>query len=257
MDLGLTSRTALVLGSTSGLGYATASGLAAEGARVAFTGRRAELARQRAADHPGALGVGIDLTDPDGTGEAIASITERLGRIDILVLNSGGPPPGTAAELTRQDAAAAVETLLLAQIELVHQLLPPMREAGWGRIVAIGSSGVRQPIAGLVRSNLARAGLAGYLKTLAGEVAADGVTVNMVLPGRVETDRTAQLDEAKASAANTDATSVRQSSEAAIPAKRYGTPAEFAAATVFLCGTGAAYINGVQLRVDGGLVGSF
>src|ERR1700760_4959119 len=151
-------RSALVLGSTSGLGLAVAAGLAAEGARTAFSVRR-----------------------------GLAAVIDAYGRVDILVLNSGGPPPGTAAELTAEQMETSLRTLLLAHIDLVSLVLPGMRERKWGRIVAIGSSGVQQPIAGLARSNAARAGLAGYLKTLAAEVASDRVTVNMVLPGRIGT----------------------------------------------------------------------
>jgi 3-oxoacyl-[acyl-carrier protein] reductase len=147
-----------------------------------------------------------------------------------------------------------VETLLLAQIRLVSLVLPRMRRDGWGRVLAIGSSGVQAPIPNLVRSNVARAGLAAYLKTLAGEVARDGVTVNMILPGRIDTDRVTALDENNARRRGIDAAAVREQSQASIPAGRYGTPAEFADVAVFLCSERASYVTGAQVRVDGGAI---
>jgi 3-oxoacyl-[acyl-carrier protein] reductase len=136
-------------------------------------------------------------------------------------------------------------------------VLPAMRERGWGRILAIGSSGVQQPIPNLVRSNVARAGLAAYLKTLAGEVARDGVTVNMILPGRIDTDRVAGLDANQAERRGIDIESVRKQSEGSIPAGRYGKPVEFADVAAFLCSERASYVTGSQVRVDGGLISGF
>ena len=249
-------RSALVLGSTSGLGLAVAEGLADEGVRTAFSGRRRELALRAAEGHDEALGLELDVADADSMRRGIAQVTDAFGPIDILVLNSGGPPPGTAADLSPDEMAASLATLLLAQIRAVSLVLPGMRQRKWGRIVAIGSSGIDQPIAGLARSNAARAGLAGYLKTLATEVAADGVTVNMVLPGRIATGRVAELDGARAAATGQDLATVRERAVRAIPAGRYGTPEEFASAVVFLCSGRASYITGTRLRVDGGMVTS-
>jgi 3-oxoacyl-[acyl-carrier protein] reductase len=256
MELGLTGRTALVVGSTSGLGLAIAQGLGAEGARVVLSGRREDLANDHAAALPEAIGVRIDLTDPSSVDNAVAQARSAFGEIDVLVLNSGGPPPGSAVDLSSEDMASSVETLLLAQIRLASLVLPTMRREGWGRVLAIGSSGVQQPIPHLVRSNVARAGLAAYLKTLAGEVARDGVTVNMVLPGRIDTDRVTALNEANAKRLGTDAATVREQSQASIPAGRYGTPAEFADVAVFLCSERASYVTGAQIRVDGGAISS-
>jgi 3-oxoacyl-[acyl-carrier protein] reductase len=180
-----------------------------------------------------------------------------FGGVDVLVLNSGGPPPGTAAEITPEQTADALHVLLLQQQRLVAAVLPAMRERRWGRIVAIGSSGVQQPLDRLALSNAGRAALAGYLKTLAAEVAADGVTVNMVLPGRIDTDRVAALDSAAAERTGTTPEQARAASESGIPARRYGRPEEFASAVVYLASAPAAYITGVQLRCDGGLVRSF
>lgn len=254
MDLKLAGRSALVLGSTSGLGLAIAQGLAGEGARTAFTGRRGEVAGRAAADYPGSVGLELDLADAGSASEGVDAAVAALGAIDILVLNSGGPPPGAAADLTADGMAASLTTLLLSQISIVSRLLPEMRSRRWGRILAIGSSGIDQPIQGLVRSNAGRAALAGYLKTLAGEVAADGVTVNMVLPGRIETSRTAELDANRAQATGVDAAAVRARAEQAIPAGRYGTTEEFASVAVFLCSDRASYVTGTRLRVDGGMV---
>lgn len=256
MDLLIKGRSALVLGSTSGLGLAVAEGLAAEGARTAFTGRRGDAARAAAADCPEAIGLELDLADPDSARRGLARAIDAHGPVDILVLNSGGPPPGTAADLTPEQLEASLRTLLLAHIDLVSLVLPGMRERKWGRIVALGSSGVQQPIAGLARSNAARAGLAGYLKTLAAEVAADRVTVNLVLPGRIGTGRVAEIDANRAKNTGQDIETVRAQSLATIPAGRYGTPAEFAAAAVFLASERASYITGSQVRVDGGLIAS-
>ncbi len=254
MDLQLTGRTALVVGSTSGLGLAIATALSAEGVAVAVTGRRADIAGKVAADLEGAVGVALDLTDPASVDAGVREAQAALGELDILVLNSGGPPPGAAAGLTVDGLQEALRTLLTSQVQLVSLLLPGMRERGWGRVVAVGSSGVQQPIANLARSNVARAGLASYLKTLSGEVGRDGVTVNMVLPGRIDTGRVAALDEAAAQRRGDDAATVRRDSEASIPLGRYGRPAEFADVATFLCSPRASYVSGAQIRVDGGAI---
>ena len=257
MDLGLKGRTALVAGSTSGLGLSVARALAEEGARVAVSGRRGEVAREQAAALPGAVGVAVDLADPGSAARLAADVVEQLGPVDVLVLNSGGPPPGTAEGLSAEQVRTAIDTLLLRQVELVSAVLPGMRERGWGRIVGLGSSGVQQPLARLALSNIARAGLAAYLKTLAGEVARDGVTVNMVLPGRIATDRVASLDRAAAEREGAEVADVEARSRASIPAGRYGRPEEFAAVVAFVCSDLASYVTGEQIRCDGGLVRSY
>jgi 3-oxoacyl-[acyl-carrier protein] reductase len=256
MNLDIEGRVALVCASTAGLGLASARALADEGAHVVVSGRRADLARDIAAELPKASWVEVDLTRPTAADDLVDAATRAAGQIDILVLNGPGPAPGTAATLDAQAAATAVETLLLGHIRLVDRVLPGMRERGWGRIVAVGSSGVVAPLPNLAASNAGRAALAGYLKTLATEVAADGVTVNMVVPGRIATDRVAQLDQAAADRTNRTPDEVRAASEAAIPARRYGRPAEFGATVAFLAGAQASYVTGSIVRCDGGLVSS-
>jgi 3-oxoacyl-[acyl-carrier protein] reductase len=253
MDTGLQGRTAIVPGSSSGLGLAVARALAAEGANVVLAGRRGELVQKEAAELPSAVGVEVDIADPDAPATLVAE-AERFGPVDVLVLNGGGPPPGMAADFTPEQFTAAVNLLVQPHLRLVAAVLPGMRERGFGRIVAVGSSGVQQPIEGLVASNAARAALAGYLKTLAGEVAADGVTVNMVLPGRIDTDRGAVLDRAVAERSGTTPEEQRARAEAAIPSGRYGTPEEFAAVVTFLASAAASYVTGEQVRCDGGMI---
>lgn len=257
MKLGIGDRTALVAGSTSGLGLATARALAEEGAKVVVAGRRGELAATEAAKLPRAVGVRADLAQPDGPEQLVNTAADHFGPVDILVLNNGGPPPGLAAEMDDTDAQNALDQLFVNQKRLVDLVLPGMRQQGWGRVVAIGSSGVQQPLANLALSNVARSALAAYLKTLSREVAGDGVTVNMALPGRIDTDRVTALDRARADREGASMAEVQQQSQAAIPVGRYGTPDEFAAVVAFLCSAGAAYVTGEQLRCDGGLVGSF
>ena len=254
MDLGLRGRTAVVAASTGGLGEAVARALAAEGASIVVSGRRGERARQLAAELPSAVGVEVDLTDERGPAALVEAATSAFGPVDIAVLNGPGPKPGTAAGLTADDVEAALASLVKAQHRLVSLVLPGMRERGWGRVLAIGSSGVVSPLPGLAASNLGRAALAGYLKTLAGEVAADGVTVNLLLPGRVATDRVAALDEAAAGRTGRSVEQVQAESRSRIPAGRYGRPEEFGAVGAFLCSEAAGYVTGVALRCDGGLV---
>jgi len=256
MDIGVAGRTAVVLGSTSGLGWAVASTLADEGANVVLVGRREELVKERAASLPSAVGVVADITEPDGPATVLQAAEEAFGDVDILVLNGGGPPPAHAQDLDGDGIDRAVRLLLRPHVELVRGVLPGMRQRQWGRVVAIGSSGVQQPIPNLASSNVGRAALAGYLKSLSDDVAAEGVTVNMVLPGRIDTDRVVAIDKAAAERTGTTPEEARRESEASIPAGRYGTAEEFAAVVAFLAGERASYVTGEQVRCDGGLVRS-
>ncbi|WP_430296254.1 SDR family oxidoreductase [Sinomonas sp. B1-1] len=257
MDLGINGKAAFVAASTGGLGLAIARALAAEGARVAITGRRRERAERIAAELPGAVAVGGDLGTPAGAAEAVDRAEEALGQpIDIAVLNGPGPKPGAAAALGVDEIASAFDLLVRPHHALVSRVLPGMRERRWGRVLAVGSSGVTAPLPNLAVSNTGRAALAGYLKTLAAEVALDAVTVNLLLPGRIATDRVAELDSAAAKRRGTTLDEVQLESRRTIPARRYGTPEEFGAAAAFLCSAPASYITGVALRCDGGLIRS-
>lgn len=254
MDLGLTGRTALVLASTGGLGAATARALGAEGANVVITGRNVERAEEVAAELPSAIGVGCDLSEPDAAERLLEATRQAYGEPDVVVLNGPGPKPGTATDLGPGDARAAVDLLVETHIALMSLTLPAMRAAGWGRVLAVGSSGVQQPIPTLAASNVGRAALAAYLKALATQVAVDGVTVNMLLPGRIATDRVASLDEAAANRAGTSVEEARNATIAKIPTGRYGKPSEFGAVAAFLCSDAAAYVTGSQVRCDGGMI---
>ena len=254
MDLGLNGRTALVLASTGGLGAATARALGAEGANVVVSGRNAERAEQLAAELPSATAVQCDLSEPDAAERLVAATRAAYGDPDIVVLNGPGPKPGSATTLGPGDARAAVDLLVETHLALLTMTLPAMRAAGWGRILSVGSSGVQQPIPTLAASNVGRAALAAYLKTLATEVASDGVTVNMLLPGRIATDRVASLDAAAAERTGKTVEDTRNAAIATIPAGRYGDPAEFGAVAAFLCSDAASYVTGSQVRCDGGLI---
>jgi 3-oxoacyl-[acyl-carrier protein] reductase len=254
MDLQIADRVALVCSSTAGLGLATAKALAAEGCFVVVTGRRGEVARQIAAELGNALGLAVDLSQPGAADELVDAVLAETGRIDILVLNGPGPAPSAAADLDPDALHAAISLLAGNQVQLVRRTLPAMRERGWGRIVSVGSSGVVAPIPNLAASNFGRAALAGYLKTLSNEVAADGVTVNMVLPGRISTDRVTSVDAHNAARTGQDEAEVRAAAEAAIPIGRYGRPEEFGDVVAFLCGRQASYVTGSTVRCDGGLI---
>lgn len=254
MDTAIHGKVALVCGSTSGLGAASARALATEGARVVVTGRRADTAQQVAAELPSAVPIPADLFAADGPADLVAATERALGPVDILVLNGPGPAPSRADELGDDDVARALDLHLRPQRELVARVLPGMRRRGWGRIVAIGSSGIDAPLPGLAVSNVGRWALAAYLKTLATEVAADGVTVNLALPGRIATARVAALDDARATREGRSADDVRTDSRSAIPTGRYGIPEEFGAVVAFLCSGPASYVTGTALRCDGGMV---
>ena len=182
MDTGIKNKVALVCASTAGLGLASAKGLAAEGAHVVISGRRGDLATEIAQSLPRAIGVEVDLAIPGSAEKLIATTKSELGTPDILILNSGGPKPGSASSVTRSQYLEALEYMMLQHMELVRGVLPGMIEKGWGRIVAIGSTAIQTPNPDLALSGIIRASLASYLKMLSREVAAKGITVNMALP---------------------------------------------------------------------------
>ena len=256
MELNLEGRIALVVGGTAGLGLAVGRALAGEGVHVALAGRRRELAEQEAKAFSRGIGVEMDVRDAESVARAIEQVGSDLGPPDILILNSGGPPPSRAIDLDRESLQIAGELLLFGPLQLVNCCLPKMRSQGWGRIVAVGSTSVQQPIPLLASSSIFRTALASYLKLLAEDVASEGITVNMVHPGRLATDRTIQIDRVRAEQSKTSMEEVKAAAERLIPLGRYGTPEEFAAIVTFLCGDGARYITGEQIRVDGGLIRS-
>lgn len=254
MDLGINGKRALVLGGSKGLGRGIAEALAAEGAVVALTGRDQAKAAQSAAQiGDSARGFALDLANPEAIDPFLDRLAADFGKIDILVLNGGGPPPSLAAEIDPAFWRAQFDTMVLAGMRITNRLLPSMRQNGWGRIMAVASTSIREPIPGLTASNALRSAVAGWLKTLAGEVAAEGVTVNMLLPGRLATDRTLSFDRMDAESEGLSLETVAARSQSDIPVGRYGTPAEFGAAAAFLASRQAGYITGVALPIDGGL----
>jgi 3-oxoacyl-[acyl-carrier protein] reductase len=256
MDLGLAGRVALVTGSTSGLGLASARALAAEGASVVICGRRGDLAAEEAAALPSAVGVQADLTNPDAPKLLLDRALEAFGHIDILVGSTGGPPPGPALGTEADAYDGALDLLVKPMVRLAHLVVPEMQSRGWGRIVFVTSSVVREPVPILVLSNSVRMAVHGFAKTLAKQVARDGVTVNCVMPGHITTDRTVSLANAAASASGRSVDEVLAETARNIPAGRSGDPAEFGAVVAFLCSDQAAYVNGASIPVDGAALSS-
>ncbi len=240
MDLGIRGKRAAVAASSAGLGLGVARALAEAGCVVAMNGRDSDRLADAAASVPGAIPISGDVGTVDGASAFVDVAAEVLGGIDILVTNAGGPPGGTFATTSVDSYPAALELNLMSSIAMCQQTVPAMRAQGWGRIVAITSISVRQPIAHLILSNTARAGLTGFLKTLATEIAADGVTVNSLQPGLHATDRLRSL--------GSDLDDLAQG----VPTKTVGDPDDFGRVAAFLCSDAAKFITGAAIPVDGG-----
>jgi 3-oxoacyl-[acyl-carrier protein] reductase len=247
MDLGISGRVALVGGATQGIGRAVAEVLVAEGARVVVTARDEERTAGVAREIGAEAGFGWDTGDIDAAGRLVERVQERVGQVDILVTNTGGPPAGPdPLGFTDAQWVQAHRHLVLGPLALLRRVLPGMRERGWGRVVGIASTSVREPLAYLMLSNAERSGALAAFKTLALHVAGDGVTINTLLTGRIATARIASLygsmEQAESAAAD------------AVPAGRLGRPEEMGWAAAFLCSDRAAYITGTAIAVDGGVL---
>lgn len=242
MDLGLDGRTAIVCGSSAGIGLAIAERLSEEGARVAMFARRRDVL-EREAERIGGLAVRGDVTNPRDLERLVDRTLEAFGGIDILVVNSGGPPRGPALGLEAAAVEAAVELLLISAVRLAGLCLPHLEAGGHGRIVCIESSTVREPVDNLVLSNAVRPGVVGWAKSLAREVGTRGITINTIAPGRIDTARLAEVYP----------DGPPEEELRAIPLRRLGTPREIANVVCFLASDQASYVTGATIPVDGGL----
>lgn len=257
MDLKIEGKRALVLGGNKGLGRGVAARLAAEGAIVAAIGRDAAALETAVADlrsvSPSSFGIRADLENPADVAAMFERIDREWGGVDILLLNGGGPPPFDASEADGARWHRQFDALFLTGLGIAAHVLPGMKARRWGRILVVSSTSVREPIRGLTASNALRAAVAGWAKSLASEVAADGITVNLLLAGRLDTERTKVLDRLDAKARGIETERIAAESQAEVPVGRYGTPDEFGAVAAFLASDLASYVTGAAIPIDGGL----
>lgn len=256
MQIDLNDRHAVVLGGSQGLGLATVRALVGAGGRVTVVSRSAdqEALVQQGLSADLVEAVPADLTQPEELRAALARARARFGPVDTLVLSGGGPPPGTFLALSDEQWTAAFEQLLLSPVRAIRAVLPDMQAQQFGRIIVFLSSGVKQPLPNLMLSNALRAATLGMLQTLAREVIAQGVTVNGIIPGRIDTARVQALDQAAAGRLGVSPEEVKRRSLEAIPIGRYGRPEEFAFAAVMLAARESGYITGSTIEVDGGYI---
>lgn len=261
MKLGIKGKTAIVMASSKGLGLGSAMALAREGARVVMCARDEDGIRRaaetvREATNAEVLPVAADVTKPEDITHLVAESEANFGPASIVVLNAGGPPPVSLDQITDDNWRQAFELTHLSAVRLIRATLPAMRAEQWGRIILIGSSSVKQPVANLHLSNGIRPGLVGFMKSMADEIAASGITVNTVLPGVILTDRI--VNNARLAAKNQNITLEQRLDNLAsnIPMRRFGTPDEIGSVVAFLASEQASYITGATLQVDGGLIRS-
>ena len=259
MEFGLKGKRAIVLAASRGLGYACALGLAREGCDLVIGSRSQEridaaASRIRAETGVTVHATAMDVGSADGVTALVDTCVRELGGIEIAVHNAGGPPAGSVPSLTEAQWLLAFNANLMSFVRLARGVAPEMKKVGYGRLIALTSSAIRQPITNLVLSNAMRTGVLGIAKTLSREMAADHILVNVVAPGRIATERLDELDEANAARTGTTAAEVRKATLATIPLGRLGEPRELANLVVFLASESASYVTGSAIMVDGGMI---
>jgi 3-oxoacyl-[acyl-carrier protein] reductase len=258
MDLGVRDRVALICGGSSGLGLATATALAREGARIALNGRDSGRLAKAAADLARDTGADVrpfaaDVSEREAAESLVATAAKNMGSVDILLCNAAGPAPGAFLDYAADDWQRALDLNLLSTVHLCRAAVPLMRPRRWGRILCIASIAAKQPHAGLILSTTARAGVLGFAKALSDEVAVDGITVNVLCPGLIETQRLRSLAGRRAAASGGTVADALADNAASVPMKRVGQPDEFGAVAAFLASSLATYVTGTAISIDGGL----